>query len=437
MKKYQFIVLSGLVTAFSVVSIYDRWQMHELLENQKASLSSSEGQQESMIEKSVNFVNSKILSPQEQDQKNKEKLISLSKLYIALSELSQWYYLRNEPKATEHEVYVFKNAVFAKIEQEKLWKEHFSWDREHQVISDKNKKPGMMKRFDFIDLNDRTSWLFVQKFIDGMEGYYYHWRKAVFSACVPKGDVVARARSAFSSYQGGEDQACRWSDSYQLSAKIDVDFFKNFKQKSWRKYSVVIPNKKIEKIADKKIKVPEKSILIKSGDLVRLPNENVCLFKNDKLQCVKQASDLVCLNSITKLDDEKIDITVKWNEIKEYDRKILNRFETCESFNPELRAISSLIKTKRKIKLRKTPGGKFLTVVPKGIILKVEDYQLESQKQKHTYYKVSFDGKKGFIYGGTEKTTDRWIGSVNFKRKKKTSNEMAKLIEKFKSFLQL
>ena len=173
---------------------------------------------------------------------------------------------------------------------------------------------------------------------------------------------------------------------------------------------------------------------VRDGEVFQLPTREICVFKRGKLQCLRRANDLVCLSSLGKLKNIKPK-KLRKEDLSNFQVKVLNRFKTCENFNTELRPISSLIRTKKRIKLRVRPGGKLITIVPKGATLQIIDYWIESLDQKHTYYKVAFNGKSGFIYGGTESTSKRWLSLVY--ERKELNNELAKLVEKFKDFLQL
>jgi hypothetical protein len=435
MKMYQFVVITGLISSFSLLNFYDRWQYYNM--GQKDKIENTD--------KTTSAIQIPEVNKQVQNEVNNERIIYLSKLYMALGEISGWYIQKKDPKVNAHKLKIWKSAVFAKADQEKLWEQFYIEKSKQKETNEKSKKTLTYSNFDqlrFLSHNDKAAWKFVKLFIDSMENYHFFWKKAAKAECVQKGDVMAQARAAFSSYSGGMSQLCRWTNSYSKVSDVDRTFFKNMKEQSWKDYGKKEPTlevakqiiqKKVPKQAQVIADKPKKIKLVK-GEVVQLPSKEVCLVKNNKLNCLKRSSDLVCLSSLGKLKNMEPKI-LKSKKLSSLKVKKLNRFETCENFNSELRPISSLVKTKKKIKLRATPGGKFLTVVPKGVILQVKDYKLESLSDKHAYYKVSFDGKKGYIYGGTEKTSKKWISTVSEKRK--TGGELAKLMEKFRDFLQL
>lgn len=438
MRMYQFVVLTGLISTFSLLNFYDRWQYFNMGQRETDETVTVSKQDPSLAGPVV------AASDQSQDV-DAQKVMYLSKLYMALGEISEWYILKKDPAMQAFPLKVWKNAVFAKAEQEKMWEQFFMEKAKQKEGKDNQKKSKKLiyssfQQLSFLSHNDKAAWRFVKLFIDGMENYYFFWKKAASSSCVPKGDVMARARAAFSSYNGGMSQMCRWHDAFSKVSTIDREFYQKMKQQSWKQYGIKkpvievaknLPPKMISKtIESKKLVLPK----ILNGQLVSLPSKEVCIMKSGTLNCLSRKSDTVCLSAITKfknVEAKKVKATVA----NQYKIKRLNRFETCENYNSELRPISSLIKTKKKINLRTAPGGKLLGVVPKGVILRVKDFKLESLDEKHAYYKVSFDGKKGYIYAGTEKTSRRWISTVS--EKSKTGGDLAKLVKKFKDFLEL
>lgn len=434
MKMYQFVVLTGLISSFSLLNFYDRWQYYNMGLKDKDQNNTGEVAPIPMVQQ-----------PATADI-NSERVIYLSKLYMALGEISGWYIQKKDPKINAHKLKIWKSAVFAKADQEKLWEQFFIEKSKQKEVPDKTDQKKLtysnFQQLNFLSHNDKAAWKFVKLFIDSMENYHFFWEKAASANCVPKGDVMAQARAAFSSYSGGMSSLCRRTNAYSKVSEVDRTFFQNMKDQSWKDYGKKQPTIEVAKqVIQKKLPSTIKATPVKDklpklakGEVVQLPNREVCLYEGNKLNCLKRTSDLVCLASVGKLKNLE-PTKLKKSVASNFKVKKLNRFETCENFNSELRPISSLIKTKKKIKLRATPGGKFLTVVPKGVILRVKDYKLESLDEKHTYYKVSFDGKKGYIYGGTEKTSKRWISTVS--EKGKTGGELAKLVERFKDFLQL
>lgn len=440
MRMYQFVVLTGLISTFSLLNFYDRWQYFNM--SHKDDVTTNEVS--STLPK--NATEDQVAQSNEQEV-NSQKIMYLSKLYMALGEISEWYILKKHPDMQAFPIKVWKNAVFAKVEQEKMWENFFKQKANQEGINknedDKKKLTySSFQQLEFLSHNDKAAWRFVKVFIDGMENYYFFWEKAAKSTCVPKDDVMAQARAAFSSYNGGMSQMCRWKDAFSKVSNIDRDFYQNMKEQSWKQYGIKkvagkideksIPPKVQQLAKDKEVRLMLPKI--QTGELVKLPSQEVCVMKSGKLNCLNRNADLVCLSSVHKFSNMEPK-EVKPIVVSQYKIKKLNRFETCENFNSELRPISSLIKTKKKINLRTAPGGKLLTVIPKGVILRVKDFKMESLDDKHTYYQVTFDGKKGYIYGGTEKTSNRWIATVS--EKGKTGGELAKLVKKFKDFLQL
>ena len=187
MKMYQFFVLTGLISSFLLFNLYGRWENLMMRPNHRAI---SLGGNTFSIKKYDSEIRKLEPLP----------ITHLSQLYIAMGEVSVWYIKNKKPKTNLSEIKIWKSAVFAKTEYEKLWETLIDSNVQGKSIQDediKNLKYLKSRQLKFLNRNDKIVWRFIKTFIDRMDDFYFFWEKAIFALCVADGDVMAQARPHF------------------------------------------------------------------------------------------------------------------------------------------------------------------------------------------------------------------------------------------------
>ncbi len=96
---------------------------------------------------------------------------------------------------------------------------------------------GMMQiddRWHFARINEGKGWQIFENLLYAMEIFYAEWQNAAQASCIADPENwQERSRAAYSAYNGGPSQICRW---YQSPAWQDEGFLEKYEARSWLNY---------------------------------------------------------------------------------------------------------------------------------------------------------------------------------------------------------
>ena len=92
-------------------------------------------------------------------------------------------------------------------------------------------------RWHFTAINNGKGWQLIDNLIYALEIYYSEWQRAAQAWCVSSADAWrARSRSAYSAYNGGPSQICRWADPDSMWVGFDRAFADKYDFQAWTSY---------------------------------------------------------------------------------------------------------------------------------------------------------------------------------------------------------
>ncbi len=166
-------------------------------------------------------------------------------MYAFLRDASD-YYLDQRKNATAEEKEYWRRSIFALAHQESYWS-HFrlAIGKGQEVASvkfmrgDRGYGHGILQIDERwhpnISLSEKGEDL-VGNLMYGLDVFYQAWERAEGAKCVKEGNLEQRARSAYSIYNGGPDEKCRWTDPADEWARNDKGYYKKLKNQEWLQF---------------------------------------------------------------------------------------------------------------------------------------------------------------------------------------------------------
>ena len=163
----------------------------------------------------------------------------MGQMYPVARDMAQYYIRRRNPAVTKAEEEAFAHAIYSVITQESMWT-HYRRGEDGIVRSmrgDSLHGYGLMQiddRFHTEDINKGKGVDLASNMLMGLDEYYANWVRSAGVRCVKsRTDWQARARSAWSAYNGGPGNICRWSRAKNRHAKKDASYKSNYLGKRW------------------------------------------------------------------------------------------------------------------------------------------------------------------------------------------------------------
>ena len=336
---------------------------------------------------------------------------------------SALYYLSQRKDPAEGEAESWVHAMLAVAQQETFWshyREAVEDARLKMIRGDSGHGHGMMQvddRWHFDALENGAGWQIFANLGYAMDIYYTAWQDAATEACVPDGDWVARARSAYSMYNGGPSKGCRWTDSSDVWYRNDEAYIEKYNNQSWLNLmsnpeyvtalDVVCFVEAAEGCSGIQAIDPDDSVNWE-GRVVRLESGESCLYDGSVLDCVEQMEDFICV----ALQNDVIAISSIYPSAAATDginRSVQDRHQCWDTALGELRKVGQTIQTVQGINLRETPGGTDTGADTEvGQFYQVLDMVVRDQVELHRYYRVRVGDVEGYIYGGDASDKDEW-----------------------------
>ena len=330
---------------------------------------------------------------------SEERIAYMSRMHKAIKKVLSWYLLERNPEVSASEQALWQQAIFEKLHQESFWS--------HYRLSDQNILKHMRgdfghghgigqidDRWHFVQIDNGVGWDLFENLVYGLDVFYREWQRAAKARCVSSPISVDRVRAAYSAYNGGPSQICRWVNPDHRWARNDKNFYQKFQARQWERYIQNDYTISVDPIClvkkERGCRVDNGKTTFEEGDLLKIDNSKICVVKNENLECLENTEDLACMSALdSKVSDSAMEVS--FEEIKEYNMKIFDRYKTCKAAQPALTNIGGFILLKKSINLRKTPGGGYLTVALKDSIVEVLDFYINIPLTKNFYYKIKYN----------------------------------------------
>lgn len=177
--------------------------------------------------------------------REEERIRYMEALHTFLAQQAAAYLRSRRADASEQEVEAWRHAVYATAHQESFWTHYREASRSGgrlmtMLRGDNGHGHGLMQvddRYHTGAIQSGYGWRLDDNLIYALDIYYEGWQRAPAQWCVPSPeDWAARARSAYSAYNGGPGQICRWSDPDHPWAANDEGFYDKYTLRQWQYY---------------------------------------------------------------------------------------------------------------------------------------------------------------------------------------------------------
>ncbi|MCM2281094.1 MAG: hypothetical protein NDI61_04535 [Bdellovibrionaceae bacterium] len=160
-------------------------------------------------------------------------------LHAVLRDAAAHYIRRRKPRASPIEVVVFRRAIQTLAHQESYWTHYriASDQRLKLMRGDLGHGHGLMQiddRFHFVTIESGEAWDLIGNLAYALDIYYTEWENAAKAPCLSRADdYEKRARAAYSAYNGGPMQICRWTNANHRWARNDQGYHQKFLAQAW------------------------------------------------------------------------------------------------------------------------------------------------------------------------------------------------------------
>ena len=355
---------------------------------------------------------------QDSAARTNERVRYMGEMHAVVKAAAKSYLKKKKPNAAEAEVNAFAEGIVTTAAHES----YFSMYRKtsdtllKMMRGDYGHGHGLMQvddRAHFDAVSNGLAWNLATHLTYAMDIYYAAWQNAASKSCVTGASNYwqARIRSAWSAYNGGPSRLCRWTDPNNAWAANDKNFYNALTGKKWKTYvedesqKTTIPiSCLMEKKEDCAKEEEDNTNVAVDGTLYRVDGQ-VCLVKNQIFFCLAE-KDRQCLSSIGTVASQTV---VPWTkeQMNRYAVQQQDRHAVCEDYDRQLVAVSSGLKVLKNINMRDTPAGGLVSVIPKGAVLHVRDFEIR-EVAGDRYYKVIYGGKLGYVYAGSKTDAASW-----------------------------
>lgn len=166
----------------------------------------------------------------------------MGEMYPVLRETAKYYIHRRNPAVSPAEEEAFILALLTLTNQESYWTHY----REGTDKLIRFMRGDSLHGFGLMQIDDRSHLAainsgkgvdLVDNMIYGLDIFYASWLKSASVSCVSSAsNYKDRTRSAWSAYNGGPGQICRWTNPKSPYHQNDVDFNNRYEKQVWRSY---------------------------------------------------------------------------------------------------------------------------------------------------------------------------------------------------------
>ncbi len=348
-----------------------------------------------------------------------------------LDEVSLRYLERRLPNASSAEKRAWIRAIKAKGHQE-TYLSHYRDDVDGKlklVTGDSLASYGMMqihKKWHSLQGTEIGVDL-TRNVLYALDHYFDLWQDAKRASCVRGHEGSALyfervARSAYSSYNGGSSQVCRWTNAKDRWAQNDRGYYEKWSQELWLEYLLASPAQVRNPVTVNIDCVMEGGANcfddpgIFTGLAFTTSDQRYCMMTDDQTGiCFKESRTLECFIDLPTYGAGRDLRELSRQELRgvrltDYEHR---RTRFCQSRVPYLFAIGTFFKAQKSIAVREEPEGRLLTYLKPGQVYQVLDFEVERNTSGHRYYKVRVGDFEGYVYAGHIGDWQRWAIPVD------------------------
>lgn len=347
----------------------------------------------------------------------------MGSLNSVIRDTADYYLSIRKPNASAAEQQAWRQAIFTVAHQETFWSHYRNAtdSRIKMVRGDSGHGHGMMQvddRWHFAAINEGKGWQLIENMMYALDIFYSEWQRAVTASCVPSAvDWRSRTRSAYSAYNGGSNQICRWTDPNHVWARNDQNFLQKFDTQSWAQH-ITDPNAASEIdvvcLVEGNENCPPGSNDTQrlSGKLLELPSGEACVFNGNILYCTDDRRDAVCLARSQGVSIAAGQLTLEPQDYAHLTQQGFDRHD-CNLHVEGLLAVGQVLQTQLAINLRVTPGGAWLATTTQGQRYQITDFEVRDEGALHRYYRIRHQDTEGYIYAGSSADYTSWALPTN------------------------
>ncbi len=345
----------------------------------------------------------------------------LEEMHAVIRDASAHYLRRRKPRASPIEVVVFRRAILALAHQESYWTHYrlASDQRLKMMRGDSGHGHGLMQiddRFHFARILAGEAWDLTGNLAYALDIYYAEWERAGRASCVARvDDYETRARAAYSAYNGGPAQLCRWTDPNHKWARNDEGFLQKFRGQTW---GARIADLKKPAAFDVACELDGGSNCLSPGGgaVAAAPYRaflderevGVCVDTASGAECVGEARDLACL-PIAAVKALRFDLGAD-RALDGASFRRIDRHEMCARPALGILPVGAWVRARTDINLRATAGGGRLGVVQTGEAAQVLDFEARADESLTRHYRVRTEaGRIGWVFAGGVETQARYV----------------------------
>jgi hypothetical protein len=338
----------------------------------------------------------------------------MEEMHSVIRDASAYYFKKRVPSASAAELAAFQLLVLTTAAQESYWSHYrLASDAKYKMMrGDGGHGHGIVQiddrqHFDAIQAGKAGNLLGNLSY--GMDILYSGWLSSKKASCVKSStDYSSRIRSAWAAYNGGPAKLCRWVNKKDKWAENDNGFYRNLTNQSWKTFvkNFAKPAKiNVACLMEWSSNCPTiKSMtgaLSFGPELYSLSEGEVCLAVGNELKCLN-SEDAACMHAVGAFaSDEAIPAPPELLSRTKY--HLLDRHGVCRAFEPNLKRLGQDVMVAENLELFDKPGSGIIGEIESGSIVTILDFRFQDSVEKERYYKISFQGKVGWILGGTAK----------------------------------
>lgn len=374
-----------------------------------------------------------------------EKKRYLTEVNATLRSAANYYIRLRKPDVVEAEVEGWEKAVLAVAQQETWWSHYRvpSNKRYQYMRGDSGHGHGLMQvddRHHFNAIKEGRGSNLVYNLIYAFDIYYAGWESSKKASCIKReSDYKARARSAYSAYNGGPSKICRWTNSKDRWAQNDVGFLQKYDKQEWlnlvsdfhaaSSVDIKCIMDGMQNCAVKPIDT-EPVLDMEPGKVYQVDESAICILSNAKVECVHSAKDVSCLTALDPSSFGNYDGQIIKTNTAQEELKVNDRHDLCASTIPGLFIEGSVITLGKNINLRKEPAGTLISVIAKGTKVQVLGFELKNPLAQDRYYLVRTGNTEGYVYAGSKSDYAAWATrSSGIAKSSKVIAEINDLVE--------
>jgi len=352
-----------------------------------------------------------------------EKKKYINNQFALIRDAARDYLSMRKPSSSQRERDEWGRAVLAITHQETFMTHYRTAtdNRLKMIRGDYGHGHGMMQvddRWHFTEINEGKGWQIFDNITYALEIFYAGWQKAQTASCVPSSTSWrSRSRAAYSVYNGGSSKVCRWTNPNDTWARNDKHFKEKYDAKGWEPYvsdlnAPSILNTQCYMLGNEYCaNVDADDEANWENRLLKLPNANICLFKDEAFTCVEQEKDAPCLSQKLSIQTDSSMLQLSTQAASRYPITLHER-TLCQEEIRDLYTIAQSFRPVLDINLRSTPGGALIGKVSQTKVYQVLDFEVRDAQLHKRYYKVKEGDLYGYIYAGKLSDVAAWTTAV-------------------------